>query len=106
MAKKEKSGKDSATVAAKAAEKVGRDILKENPELKGVYVTTDGTAFAERNDAQKHAKTLKNREIFNIRREPEAGKEELPSGAEEETGDNGRDTETAVNPEDNAEADD
>lgn len=106
MAKKEKSGKDSATVAAKAAEKVGRDILKENPELKGVYVTTDGTAFAERNDAQNHAKTLKNREIFNIRREPEGGKEELPSGAEEETGDNGQDTETATNPEDNAEADD
>lgn len=106
MAKKEKSGKDSATVAAKAAEKVGRDILKENPELKGVYVTTDGTAFAERNDAKNHAKTLKNREIFNIRREPEAGKEELSSGAEEETGDNGQDTETAVNPDDNAEADD
>lgn len=106
MAKKEKNGKDSATVAAKAAENVGRDILKENPELKGVYVTTDGTAFAERNDAQNHAKTLKNREIFNIRREPEAGEEELPSGAEEETGDNGQDTETALNPDDNAEADD
>ena len=106
MAKKEKSGKDSATVAAKAAEKVGRDILKENPELKGVYVTTDGTAFAERNDAQNHAKTLKNREIFNIRREPEAVKEELPSGSRTETGDNGTDTETATNPDDNAEADD
>lgn len=101
MAKKEKSGKESATVAARAAEKVGREILAQNKTLNQVYVTTDGIAFAERNDAQNHARTLQNREVFNIRREevpaPAAVKEPEPESATE--------TDNSETEKDNAEAD-
>lgn len=99
MAKKEKSGKESATVAAKAAEKVGREILAQNKTLNQVYVTTDGNAFAERNDAQNHARTLQNREVFNIRRE------EAPAPAAVKEPESATETDNPETEKDNAEAD-
>lgn len=71
MAKKssnESKGTAKETVASKAAAKVAEDILKKNPEIKEVYVTSDGTAFYTRNDAQNHANGLKNREVMGFKR--------------------------------------
>lgn len=68
MAKKETS-KDAATVASQAAAKVGAEVLKRNPDIKEVHVTSDGTAFYTRNDAQNHANSLANREVYAIKRE-------------------------------------
>lgn len=70
---KEKTTKPAASVAAKAAQKVGKETLAQNPDLKEVFVTSDGVPFFMRNDAQNHARTLKNRDVFNIKRdEPKA----------------------------------
>ena len=67
MAKKEAT-KDNATVAAKTAAKLAADILKTNPDIQEVHITSDGTAFYTRNDAQNHANTLKNRDVFSTKR--------------------------------------
>lgn len=67
MAKKEAT-KDNATVAAKTATKLAADILKANPDIQEVHITSDGTAFYTRNDAQNHANTLKNRDVFSTKR--------------------------------------
>lgn len=56
------------TVASKAAEKIAADVLKQNPDINEVHVTSDGTAFYTRNDAQNHANSLKNREVFSTKR--------------------------------------
>lgn len=86
--KKETTEAKAATVAAKAADKIAAGVLKANPDLKEVYVTSDGVAFYTRNDAQNHANSLKNRELFKRKRDeaaasPNSGKEdELNPGAE------------------------
>ena len=56
------------TIASKAAAKVAADIFKKNPDIKEAHVTADGTAFYGRNDAQNHANTLANREVFSFKR--------------------------------------
>lgn len=56
------------TVASKAAAKVAENIFKRNSEIKEVHVASDGTAFYIRSDAQNHAKTLSNREVFSFKR--------------------------------------
>lgn len=56
------------TIASKAAAKVAERIFKQNPDIKEVHVTADGTAFYGRNDAQNHANTLANREVFSFKR--------------------------------------
>ncbi len=78
---KEKTTKPAASVAAKAAQKVGKETLTQNPDLKEVFVTSDGVSFFTRNDAQNHAHILKNRDVFNIKRDkPEADSgEESPA---------------------------
>lgn len=68
MAKKETAKNDPATVASKAAEKIAADVLKQNPDINEVHVTSDGTAFYTRNDAQNHANSLQNREVFSTKR--------------------------------------
>lgn len=67
MAKKETT--TAATVASKAAAKVAAEVLKANPDINEVHVASDGTAFYTRNDAQNHANTLKNREVYSYKRE-------------------------------------
>lgn len=74
MAKKETTKNAPATVASKAAAKVAAEVLKRNPDIKEVHVTSDGTAFYTRNDAQNHANSLSNREVFSTKREAEAAK--------------------------------
>lgn len=56
------------TIASKAAAKVAERIFKQNPDIKEAHVTADGTAFYGRNDAQNHANTLTNREVFSFKR--------------------------------------
>lgn len=68
MAKKTKESNAASTVCAKAAAKVAAEVLKQNPEMNEVYVTSDGTAFYTRNDAQNHANSLQNREVFSTKR--------------------------------------
>lgn len=68
MAKKTKESNAASTVCAKAAAKVAVEVLKQNPEMNEVYVTSDGTAFYTRNDAQNHANSLQNREVFSTKR--------------------------------------
>lgn len=70
MAKKETT--TTATVASKAASKVAAEVLKANPDINEVHVTSDGTAFYTRNDAQNHANTLKNRDVYSYKRESAA----------------------------------
>lgn len=55
------------TIASKAAAKVATDIFKKNPDIKEAHITADGTAFYGRNDAQNHANTLANREVFSFK---------------------------------------
>lgn len=68
MAKKETAKNAPATVASKAAEKIAADVLKQNPDINEVHVTSDGTAFYTRNDAQNHANSLQNREVYSTKR--------------------------------------
>lgn len=68
MAKKETTKGSATTVASKAAEKIAADVLKQNPDINEVHVTSDGTAFYTRNDAQNHANTLQNRDVYSTKR--------------------------------------
>ena len=79
MAKKKEATKDTSTVAAKAAAKIAAEVLKLNPDIKEVHVTSDGTAFYGRNDAQNHANTLQNREVYSMKRGV-VGEPAIPDG--------------------------
>lgn len=81
MAKKETTPK-AATVGAEAAAKVAADILEANPGMNEVHVTSDGTAFYTRNDAQNHANSLKNREVYSHKREAAARSKKGASAAD------------------------
>ena len=83
MAKKETTA--AATVASKAASKIAVDVLKANPDINEVHVTSDGTAFYTRNDARNHANTLKNREVYSHKRDStavRAKKADTPAAAD------------------------
>ena len=49
--------------AAKAAK-----LLKSHPEVNEVFFTSDGLAFFEKNHADNHARSLKNKGIETIKR--------------------------------------
>lgn len=80
MAKKETAKNAPATVASKAAEKIAADVLKQNPDINEVHVTSDGTAFYTRNDAQNHANSLQNREVYSTKRGVAALKAAVAAG--------------------------
>lgn len=69
MAKKETTKDAPGTVASKAASKIASNVLRQNPDINEVHVTSDGTAFYTRNDAQNHANSLANREVFSTKRD-------------------------------------
>lgn len=85
MAKKEKVAAKPATIASKAADKVAGQVLNLNPDVKEVYVTSDGVAFYTRNDAQNHANTLKNRELFRRTRGEGAAEDAEEQQTEQQT---------------------
>lgn len=51
-----------------AVRKVGKALLKSNPDMSVVYMTADGRGFYERNDADNHARTLNNKEVTPVKR--------------------------------------
>ena len=42
------------------------ELFKTNPNLKEAFVTADGTAFYNNNDAKNHAKTLKDKTVETV----------------------------------------
>ena len=85
MAKKKKETTDPATVAAQAAAKVAETTLRLNPDINEVHVTSDGTAFYTRNDAQNHANSLPNREVYSAKRSTSANSAKEPDGKKIDT---------------------
>lgn len=51
-----------------AVQKVGKALLKSNPDMSVVYMTADGRGFYERNDADNHARTLNNKAVTPVKR--------------------------------------
>lgn len=51
-----------------AVQKVGKALLKNNPNMSVVYMTADGRGFYERNDADNHARTLNNKAVTPVKR--------------------------------------
>jgi len=45
---------------------MSKDIFKNNPNLKEVFITSDETAFYERNPAENHAKTLEDKTVTRL----------------------------------------
>ncbi|MBD5199232.1 MAG: hypothetical protein HDS83_02405 [Bacteroidales bacterium] len=91
-----KTTESTQNVASKAAAKVAENILKKNPDIKEVHVTSDGVAFYGRNDALNHAKTLANHEVFDFKRtaKPSTPKKSTTKTAEvDKDSDNTKDTE-------------
>ena len=87
MAKKTKeTEKSTATVAAKAAARIAEETLRLNPDINEVHVTSDGTAFYTRNDAQNHANSLPNREVYSTNRRTAALKAAAAKRSEERRG--------------------
>lgn len=56
------------TVAYSAAQKAGKEILKLHPSLKEVYVSSDGTAFYNSNDAHNHSRSLADKSVTKVQR--------------------------------------
>ncbi len=51
-----------------AVQKVGKALLKSNPDMSVVYMTADGRGFYEKNDADNHARTLNNQTVTPVKR--------------------------------------
>lgn len=51
-----------------AVQKVGKALLKSNPDMSVVYMTADGRGFYEKNDADNHARTLNNKAVTPVKR--------------------------------------
>lgn len=51
-----------------AVQKVGKALLKSNPDMSVVYMTADGRGFYERNDADNHARTLNNKAVTPVKK--------------------------------------
>lgn len=48
--------------------KIGKSILKSNPAMSVVYMASDGRGFYEKNDADNHAHTLKNKTVTPVKK--------------------------------------
>ena len=75
-AAKEKAAQDAAEKAKAEAGKiagslvrVGRDLLKSHPGRQTIYMTTDGSGFFARNDAENHARTLADKTVTPVNAE-------------------------------------
>lgn len=52
------AAKGAKTVRETAAQSVAREVFKRHPDKRTVYVTSDGTPFFAKCDADNHARTL------------------------------------------------
>lgn len=60
--------KKSEPKVSDAVQKVGKALLKSNPDMSVVYMTADGRGFYEKNDADNHARTLNNKAVTPVKR--------------------------------------
>lgn len=51
-----------------AVAKIGKALLKSNPEMSVVYMTADGSGFYEKNDAELHARNLTNKAVTPVKK--------------------------------------
>lgn len=51
-----------------AVVKIGKNLLKNNPDMSVVYMTADGRGFYEKNDAELHARTLNNKAVTPVKK--------------------------------------
>uniref|UniRef100_UPI004057BD68 hypothetical protein n=1 Tax=Alistipes sp. TaxID=1872444 RepID=UPI004057BD68 len=72
------------TVQMSAAHKVAQGLFAANKTLNEVHITSDGTAFYSKSDANNHARTLKDKAVATVKRSDLAAspvKEEKPAPA-------------------------
>ena len=84
------------TVQMSAAHKIAQDLFAANKVLNEVHITSDGTAFYSKSDANNHARTLKDKAVATVKRSDLAAepvKEEKPAPAPVEDGDSENPTE-------------
>ena len=97
MAKKDKTtvAAQPKTVQMSAAHKIAQDLFAANKVLNEVHITSDGTAFYSKSDANNHARTLKDKAVATVKRSDLAApvKEEKPAPAPVEDGDSESPTE-------------
>ena len=65
-AKEEKPAKVEKATDNTVFVKVGRAAMKRHG-LKEVYVTSDGQAFAQKGNANSHARNLENKEVITVK---------------------------------------
>lgn len=51
-----------------AVAKIGKNLLKNNPDMSVVYMTADGRGFYEKNDAELHARNLTNKAVTPVKK--------------------------------------
>ncbi len=59
--------KKSESKVSDAVEKIGKALLKSNPGMSVVYMTSDGNGFYEKNDANNHARILKDKTVVSVK---------------------------------------
>lgn len=92
----------SNTVQMSAAHKVAQELFAANKVLNEVHITSDGTAFYSKSDANNHARTLKDKAVATVKRSDLAAtpvKEEKPAPAPVKDGEGENDNPTEDNEE-------
>lgn len=77
------------TVQMSAAHKVARELFAANKVLNEVHITSDGTAFYSKSDANNHARSLNDKTVATVKRSDLAApavKDEMPAPAPVEEG--------------------
>lgn len=90
------------TVQMSAAHKIAQGLFASQKTLDEVHITSDGTAFYTKSDANNHARTLKDKAVATVKRSDLAAtpvKEEKPTPApvKDGEGDNYNDNPTKDN---------
>lgn len=62
------SGATEEPKVSDALVKIGKALLKSNPAMSVVYMASDGRGFYEKNDADNHAHTLKNKTVTPVKK--------------------------------------
>lgn len=64
----DKAKKTAEPKVSDAVVKIGKALLKSNPEMSVVYMTADGSGFYEKNDAELHARNLTNKAVTPVKK--------------------------------------
>lgn len=65
----DKPKKPATPSVSDAVVKIGKSLLKAYPELSVVYMTSDGRGFYQKDDAEGHARTLKNQAVTPVEKQ-------------------------------------